>query len=190
MKKEERKEQIKKAAIKLMCKQGYTKTSVQNILDEINYSKSGFYNCYESKEEMLREIMQDGLEHRNKQVLTYKKNSKLSRKETLVEALLDKILDYNDYKKLTSNIIMEMNHREDFVELQKKMMDNGTESFKKFCKEEGFEEYIKVSNYEFGVLITSLIIGNDIFKLHDDKKYRKLLRDIITAYFEKINLFD
>ncbi len=190
MKKEERKKQIKDVAIKLMTKKGYRNTSVQDILDEINSSKSVFYNCYTSKEELFREILDDSAEDRYRKILQYKQGPKLERKEWMIEALLDKILDYNDYKKLSSTIVTEMIYDEELYNLHKEVSSEFTKEFIEFCKNEGFEEYIKISNVEFGLFISSLIIGVEVFRMYDNQKYRDMLRDIISAYFDKINLFN
>ncbi len=191
VKKEVRKEQIKQAAMALFVKHGYRGTSVQDILDEINYSKSGFYNCYASKEELFKDILNDGMAYRYAKIKEYKKNDDaLNRKEMLVEALLDKLIDYNEYKPLFSNLMIEMGSNQALLELYKINSEEMIKYFIEFCKKEGFEEYIKVSNKEFGIFINSLIIGTEIFNAYDDKAYREMLKTIITAYFYQINLFE
>ena len=48
-----RKQEILKVAEELFCKNGYEKTSIQNILDVLHSSKGSFYHHYESKESLL-----------------------------------------------------------------------------------------------------------------------------------------
>ncbi len=190
-KKEVRKKQIKEVAIKLIEKKGYKKTTIQNIIDELNYSKSGFYNCYKSKSELFKDILNDGINYRYKQIRTYKKISKnLDRKTVLIEALLDKMLEYNKYKKLFSNLVIEMKNSEELKKIYNESKHEITNLFKEFCKKEGLEEYIKVTNLEFGIFVNSIIIGVDVFDAYNNKDYREMLQGIITSYFEDINLFE
>ncbi len=190
LKKEDRKKQIKKAAINLISKKGYRKTSVQDIVDKINYSKGGFYNCYSSKEELFEEILNDAMDSRFEKLKKYDDiKDQVERKEFIVEALLDKMLDYNVYKKVFTSLMVEMNHNKDLLALQKKHAKDMRILFIEFCKREGLEEYIKLSNDEFTFFINSIIIGTDIFDTYDDIKYREMLKTMISAYFDKINLF-
>ncbi len=190
LKKEDRKNQIKKATINLISKKGYRNTSVQDILDTINYSKGGFYNCYSSKEELFEEIVNDGMDSRFEKLKKYDEiKDKVDRKEFIIEALLDKMLDYNIYKKVFTSLMLEMNHNKDLLEFYQKYADDMRIEFIEFCKREGFDEYIKLSNDEFTIFINSIIIGTDIFDTYDDIKYREMLKTMISAYFDKIDLF-
>ncbi len=49
-----RKKQIMETAERLFCENGYEKTSVQDILDELHLSKGSFYHHFEGKELLLR----------------------------------------------------------------------------------------------------------------------------------------
>ena len=51
-----RREQIIETAERLFYKKGYEQTSVQDILDELNLSKGGFYHHFESKLQVLEAI--------------------------------------------------------------------------------------------------------------------------------------
>ena len=51
-----RREQIIEAAERLFYGKGYEQTSVQDILDELNLSKGGFYHHFESKLQVLEAI--------------------------------------------------------------------------------------------------------------------------------------
>lgn len=51
-----RKQEILQTAEMLFCRYGYEKTSVQDIIDELNTSKGSFYHHYISKESLLEAI--------------------------------------------------------------------------------------------------------------------------------------
>ncbi len=186
LKKEDRKEQIKKAALELFSERGYRNTSVQDIVEKIGYSKGGFYNCYESKDELFKDILDDGMDYRFSELRRYKDAMKdADRDSFLVEALLDKLLDESPYKKLFISIILEGASDDELLKSHKLNMDILTNSFIEFCRREGFEEYIKISNREFGIFINSLILGVNVFGMSGDEGYRDVLRSVIRAYFKE-----
>ena len=51
-----RREELLATAERLFCTKGYEKTSVQDILDEIGFSKGGFYHHFDSKLAVLEAI--------------------------------------------------------------------------------------------------------------------------------------
>ncbi len=51
-----RKSQILEVSEELFCKNGYEKTSVQDILDVLKLSKGSFYHHFESKEQLLHNM--------------------------------------------------------------------------------------------------------------------------------------
>ncbi len=186
LEKEERKKQIKKAAVELIAKHGYAKTSVQDIVDRANFSKGGFYNCYASKEELFKDIMQDGMNVRYEKVRNLKTQVKdIDQKTFIVEGMLEKILDSNDYKKLFAVLIIEMAANEKFFTLYQETVDEMIPQFLDFCTEVGFDGLKNLVNDEFNVFISSLILGAEILKQNNNPKYRALLKEILTAYFEK-----
>jgi len=54
---QERKGQIIQTSLQLFAVKGYDNTTVQNIIDEAGISKGGFYHHYNSKEELLEDIV-------------------------------------------------------------------------------------------------------------------------------------
>ncbi len=191
LKKSERKRQIKDAAIELIEANGYRTTSIQDIVNKANTSKGGFYNCYASKTELLKEIIDDGCQYRHEQMMSYLNSHKHLDKETLfVEMLLDKILSYNKYKKLYSMLLREMGTDRDLFNYYKEGSEIAQNMFVEFCKREGFGGGVKLVKPEYEAFINSLIVGVDMFNFYDSESYKSMMREIITAYFEKIDLFD
>lgn len=190
MKKEARKKQIKKVAIALFTKNGYNKTSVQDIVERASFSKGGFYNCFPSKEALFKEILLDGMAQRYRKVRAFKSRAKHMDKQSIViETLLDKILDHNDYKKLYATLMIEMSRDPRFYDFYMDSFKDLTKGFLEFCEQEGFGEYKAVVSDEFNALISTLILGTEIYKQHDNDNYRTLLREFLTAYFDKLNVF-
>ncbi|PIE03534.1 MAG: hypothetical protein CSA81_01670 [Acidobacteria bacterium] len=190
LEKQERKRQLKKATVELITKNGYSNTSVQQIVDKADFSKGGFYNCYASKEELFKEILSDSMDDGHNRIRDFRlKASGMDRKSFLVEILLNKIFDYNDYKKLFVSLFIEMSTDQSFFDFYTESMSGLMSKFLTICDEEGIGEYKTMVNDEFNVLISTLILGVEIFKQDKNEKYRDMLREILTAYFEKIHFF-
>lgn len=184
--KEKRREQIKGIALKLFIDNGYSKTTMDEIVQAVGISKGGMYHHFSNKEEIFLELLKDGNEYRKNLVVEYMKENSQSRNEKIVEMLLDKILDKNQYKDLYTVFLMEIQSNEKFKRLFKKIYDEGIEDFIEFCKKEGLEEYVSISNYEFTLLMNSLYIGLYLFDDFEMSKLKEMLKTMFEAYLNNI----
>ena len=184
--KEKRREQIKGIALKLFIDNGYSKTTMDEIVQAVGISKGGMYHHFSNKEEIFLELLKDGNEYRKNLVVEYMRENSQSRNEKIVEMLLDKILDKNQYKDLYIVFLMEIQSNEKFKRLFKKIYDEGIEDFIEFCKKEGLEEYVSISNYEFTLLMNSLYIGLYLFDDFEMSKLKEMLKTMFEAYLNNI----
>lgn len=184
--KEKRREQIKGIALKLFIDNGYSKTTMDEIVQAVGISKGGMYHHFSNKEEIFLELLKDGNEYRKNLVVEYMRENSQSRNEKIVEMLLDKILDKNQYKDLYTVFLMEIQSNEKFKQLFKKIYDEGIEDFIEFCKKEGLEEYVSISNYEFTLLMNSLYIGLYLFDDFEMSKLKEMLKTMFEAYLNNI----
>ena len=182
---ENRRKQIKEVALKLFTDKGYAKTTMDEIVQECGISKGGMYHHFANKEEIFVELLKDGGEYRQNIVLKYMKGSFKSRDEKLIDSLLDKVLDVNPYKKLYIVFLIEMQSNPTFKELFEKIYDKSLENFIKFCKEEGLDEYISISNKEFTFLLNSLYVGMYLFENIEKEKLKEMLRIMFGAYLKR-----
>lgn len=182
---EDRRKQIKEVALKLFTDKGYAKTTMDEIVQECGISKGGMYHHFANKEEIFVELLKDGGEYRQNIVLEYMKGSFKSRDEKLIDSLLDKVLDVNPYKKLYIVFLIEMQSNPAFKELFEKIYDKSLENFIKFCKEEGLNEYISISNKEFTFLLNSLYVGMYLFENIEKEKLKEMLRIMFGAYLKR-----
>ena len=182
---EDRRKQIKEVALKLFTDKGYAKTTMDEIIQECGISKGGMYHHFANKEEIFVELLKDGGEYRQNIVLKYMKGSFKSRDEKLIDSLLDKVLDVNPYKKLYIVFLIEMQSNPAFKELFEKIYDKSLENFIKFCKEEGLDEYISISNKEFTFLLNSLYVGMYLFENIEKEKLKEMLRIMFGAYLKR-----
>lgn len=184
--KEKRREQIKGIALKLFIDNGYSKTTMDEIVQAVGISKGGMYHHFSNKEEIFLELLKDGNEYRKNLVVEYMRENSQSRNEKIVEMLLDKILDKNQYKDLYTVFLIEIQSNEKFKRLFKKIYDEGIEDFIEFCKKEGLEEYVSISNYEFTLLMNSLYIGLYLFDDFEMSKLKEMLKTMFEAYLNNI----
>ena len=184
--KEKRREQIKGIALKLFIDNGYSKTTMDESVQAVGISKGGMYHHFSNKEEIFLELLKDGNEYRKNLVVEYMRENSQSRNEKIVEMLLDKILDKNQYKDLYTVFLMEIQSNEKFKRLFKKIYDEGIEDFIEFCKKEGLEEYVSISNYEFTLLMNSLYIGLYLFDDFEMSKLKEMLKTMFEAYLNNI----
>ena len=184
--KEKRREQIKGIALKLFIDNGYSKITMDEIVQAVGISKGGMYHHFSNKEEIFLELLKDGNEYRKNLVVEYMRENSQSRNEKIVEMLLDKILDKNQYKDLYTVFLMEIQSNEKFKRLFKKIYDEGIEDFIEFCKKEGLEEYVSISNYEFTLLMNSLYIGLYLFDDFEMSKLKEMLKTMFEAYLNNI----
>ena len=84
--KEKRREQIKEVALKLFIENGYSKTTMDEIVQEVGISKGGMYHHFSNKEEIFLELLKDGRQYRKSIVLDYMKDGKLDRKEKIIDS--------------------------------------------------------------------------------------------------------
>lgn len=81
----DKKKDIMNTALRLFLTKGYSKTSIQNILDALSLSKGGFYHHYKSKEELIDAIAADRAKFYLEQWAGLKERSDLSGMEKFIE---------------------------------------------------------------------------------------------------------
>ena len=106
--KEKRRKQIKEIALKLFVDKGYSKITMEEIVQAVGVSKGGMYHHFSNKEEIFLELLRDGDEYRKDIVQKSMRENLLSRRDKIVDILLERILDKNPYKDLYTVFLIEM----------------------------------------------------------------------------------
>ena len=182
--KEERRKQIKEIALKLFVDRGYSKTTMDDIIQAVGISKGGVYHHFSNKEEIFLELLKDGSSYRKKVVLEHMNGSVQDRGEKIIDILLDKILDKNQYKDLYTVFLIEMQTNDRFKEMYKKIYEEVVEDFARFCNKEGLYEYKATNNQEFIFLMNCLYMGIYLFDDIDMEKLRYMLKIMFNAYLK------
>ena len=109
MEADERKEQIRQAAMKVFLDKGFRNTVMNDIMEATGLSRGGLYHHYGSTYEILYDIMMEGNLNRKDivQKSIYDEGLILSPK-LFSRMIIDKILADNDYAKLYIMFLCEL----------------------------------------------------------------------------------
>ena len=100
--------------MKLFVDKGYSKITMEEIVQAVGISKGGMYHHFSNKEEIFLELLRDGDEYRKDIVQKSMRENLLSRRDKIVDILLERILDKNPYKDLYTVFLIEMQGNDKF----------------------------------------------------------------------------
>ena len=128
MEADERKKQIRQAAIKVFLDKGFRNTVMNDIMEATGLSRGGLYHHYGSTYEILYDIMLEGNKYREK--IIYDEMNKTSQdfREVLSEIILEKMLYQSDYVSIYAMFLQELNHDDKLKDLYKKLKKSSSDS--------------------------------------------------------------
>ena len=152
MEADERKKQIRQAAMKVFLFKGFRNTVMNDIMEATGLSRGGLYHHYGSTYEILYDIMLEGNKYREK--IIYDKMNKTSQdfSEVLSEIILEKMLYQSDYVSIYAMFLQELNHDDKLEDLYKKLKKSSSDSILML-----FDEDVRGELSEAIELITDLI---------------------------------
>lgn len=98
--KKERKEEIMEAAKAVFLAKGFEKTTMEDIIAKTSLSKGGFYHYYSNTTDILHDLMIQGIDYRINIIQQTAGSASDWDDETLINMLLDKVLDESDLMSL------------------------------------------------------------------------------------------
>lgn len=175
----------------LFIKNGFSKTTMDDIIHHTGLSKGGVYHHYKNKEEIFSNLIYDAVKFRENIVVNYINKSKdKSNQDILIDMLLEKILDKNPYKSIYVVFLKEYADNPKFEKLYNHIFENSKKEFIEFCNSLNLPEYMKLGDYTFNFFINSLLIGvNSTFDYKNEDILREMLRVMLKAYLDHISLF-
>ena len=125
---DERKKQIRQAAMKVFLDKGFRNTVMNDIMEATGLSRGGLYHHYGSTYEILYDIMVEGNKYREK--IIYDEMNKTSQdfSEVLSEIILEKMLYQSDYVSIYAMFLQELNHDDKLKDLYKKLKKSSSDS--------------------------------------------------------------
>ena len=152
MSQEDRKKEIRQAAMKVFLVKGFRNTVMNDIMEATGLSRGGLYHHYGSTYEILYDIMLEGNKYREK--IIYDEMNKTSQdfSEVLSEIILEKMLYQSDYVSIYAMFLQELNHNDKLKDLYKKLKKSSSDSILML-----FDEDVRGELSEAIELITDLI---------------------------------
>lgn len=152
MEADERKKQIRHAAMKVFLDKGFRNTVMNDIMETTGLSRGGLYHHYGSTYEILYDIMVEGNKYREK--IIYDEMNKTSQdfSEVLSEIILEKMLYQSDFVSIYAMFLQELNHDDKLKDLYMKLKKSSSDSILML-----FDEDVRGELSEAIELITDLI---------------------------------
>lgn len=152
MEADERKKQIRQAAMKVFLDKGFRNTVMNDIMEATGLSRGGLYHHYGSTYEILYDIMVEGNKYREK--IIYDEMNKTSQdfSEVLSEIILEKMLYQSDYVSIYVMFLQELNHDDKLKDLYEKLKKSSSDIILML-----FDEDVRGELSEAIELITDLI---------------------------------
>ena len=184
MEADERKKQIRQAAMKVFLDKGFRNTVMNDIMEATGLSRGGLYHHYGSTYEILYDIMVEGNKYREK--IIYDEMNKTSQdfSEVLSEIILEKMLYQSDYVSIYVMFLQELNHDDKLKGLYKKLKKSSSDSILML-----FDEDVRGELSEAIELITDLIntfiLGCEVLNARENFVNNKLaLRKMIGVVLD------
>ena len=184
MEADERKKQIRQAAMKVFLDKGFRNTVMNDIMEATGLSRGGLYHHYGSTYEILYDIMVEGNKYREK--IIYDEMNKTSQdfSEVLSEIILEKMLYQSDYVSIYAMFLQELNHDDKLKDLYKKLKKSSSDSILML-----FDEDVRGELSEAIELITDLIntfiLGCEVLNARENFVNNKLaLRKMIGVVLD------
>ena len=184
MEADERKKQIRQAAMKVFLDKGFRNTVMNDIMEATGLSRGGLYHHYGSTYEILYDIMVEGNKYREK--IIYDEMNKTSQdfSEVLSEIILEKMLYKSDYVSIYVMFLQELNHDDKLKDLYKKLKKSSSDSILML-----FDEDVRGELSEAIELITDLIntfiLGCEVLNARENFVNNKLaLRKMIGVVLD------
>ena len=174
MEADERKKQIRQAAMKVFLDKGFRNTVMNDIMEATGLSRGGLYHHYGSTYEILYDTMVEGNKYREK--IIYDEMNKTSQdfSEVLSEIILEKMLYQSHYVSIYAMFLQELNHDDKLKDLYKKLKKSSSDSILML-----FDEDVRGELSEAIELITDLIntfiLGCEVLNARENFVNNKLV---------------
>ena len=188
MEADERKKQIRQAAMKVFLDKGFRNTIMNDIMEATGLSRGGLYHHYGSTYEILYDIMVEGNLNRKDMVKKsiYAEDLILS-PQLFSKIIIDKILADSDYVKLYAMFLCELKENDDLKDLYVKIKKESIQVFKELFSTL-FNELPSDETFEFVVnIINSGLMACEILNARENFiKNKKYLTEMIETYFTNV----
>lgn len=188
MSQEDRKKEIRQAAMKVFLDKGFRNTVMNDIMEATGLSRGGLYHHYGSTYEILYDIMVEGNLNRKDivQKSSYDESLILS-PQLFSKIIIDKILADSDYVKLYVMFLCELKENDDLKKLYVKIKKESIQAFKELFSTL-FNELPSDDTFEFMInIMNSGLMACEILNTRENfVKNKKYLTEMIETYFTNV----
>ena len=185
MSQEDRKKEIRQAAMKVFLDKGFRNTVMNDIMEATGLSRGGLYHHYGSTYEILYDIMMEGNLNRKDiiQKSIYDEGLILS-PQLFSRMIIDKILADNDYVKLYVMFLCELKENDDLKKLYVKIKKESIQVFRELFSTL-FNELPSDDTFEFMInIMNSGLMACEILNARENFVKNKIyLTEMIETYF-------
>lgn len=161
----EKKERILNAALQLFALSGFDGTSISNIAKKAHVSKGLIYNYFESKEEILKGIIDQGMQESDHIINQMDANNPKENIRIMLEAFFKEVKNNQEFWKLTTTLAL----RADEFPYIKDMVSNRLEEYIGFIRDlfeqAGFENPAQEARM-LGVALDGVVLHYVLAKGH------------------------
>ncbi|WP_080873583.1 TetR/AcrR family transcriptional regulator [Oceanobacillus timonensis] len=181
----DKKEEIMQAAIHLFSKKGYDATSVQEIANECKISKGTLYNFFDSKEELLIQVIRHNHQKMLQQAENLSLDSSLPPKEKLIQKLVVQFDGIRENKDFMSMLLTALPpHDNPKISLLMKRIRMTMMNWYKDCFIETYGSKAEPYIWDFALMLSGVLKEyiSFIFRDHKDLDFERVARFVINRF--------
>ena len=190
---EQRKEEIQNAALTLFGEKGFSATTMENIVSAVSLSKGGVYRIYPSTEEILKDLMLQGMHLRNayygRRIEAHLAEGKALSLHFLVEIIGDSLLLYQEVSRVYVEFLIEKRRNPALQKLYEEICRQSEEDTLNLIRAWGAEAFLPGSPgmlQQLTELMNSAVLALHVLNLEEQlKENREALIDMITNILTK-----
>lgn len=182
---EERKNQIKKASMKVFLEKGFRNTVMNDIMEETGLSRGGLYHHYNCTGQILYDILEDGNHQREEVISSNIETSKKNPNEILVDSIVDKMLFKSDYVSIYAMFLQEIEHDKNLKALYEKLKESSTNGILKLFDEDDRKK-LTLSIETITDVINTFILGCEILDARENFiKNKEAIKKMVLSILDK-----
>ena len=175
---------IKKAALELFSRQGYTHTSISQIAQRASVSKGLLYNYFDGKEALLHEIIREQIEIGDAMMSEQlgRLDDPLEQLIAIIEGAIGIVLEDVNHWKLITSLAFQADVIERLMPLLKQNQQKTTETVSAIFTQLGAAEPLK-ETYLLGAMLDGVVLGYIV--LQEDYDLQEMKQYILRRYLNR-----
>ena len=171
---EQRRKEIKAAALILFNEKGFAATTMENIVDKVSLSKGGVYRLYASTAAILSDLMMDGMRLRNAYYAARVQEEKAAGRPLtlsfLIEMIADSLLLYPEFSAVYVEFLWEKRRNPELEALYQTICARSIEETAALIRQYGADDLLlsgEVSLETLTELMNAATLSLHILRLED-----------------------